>query len=60
MISHKHAPEAYGEIKLFAGTASPELANKIADYLSKELCGRDIILFPNDNLFIKLHSSVRG
>jgi len=24
------------------------------------LCGRDIILFPNDNLFVKLHSSVRG
>ena len=36
MTSHKHANEAYGEIKLFAGTASPELANKIADYLSKD------------------------
>ena len=24
------------------------------------LCGRDIIQFPNENLFIKLHSSVRG
>jgi len=60
MKSHKHANEAYGAIKLFAGTASPELANKIADYLKMELCGRDVILFPNDNLFIKLHSSVRG
>ena len=28
--------------------------------LNEDLCGRDIILFPNDNLFIKLHSSVRG
>jgi len=60
MKNHKHVAEAYGEIKLFAGTASPELANKIALYLNKQLCGRDIILFPNDNLFIKLHSSVRG
>jgi ribose-phosphate pyrophosphokinase len=58
-----HNPEAmrvYGGIKLYAGTASPELAKKIADYLNEGLCGRDIILFPNDNLFIKLHSSVRG
>jgi ribose-phosphate pyrophosphokinase len=50
----------YGEIKLFAGTASPELAKKVADYLNVSLCGRDVILFPNDNLFVKLHGSVRG
>lgn len=50
----------YGEIKLFAGTACPELAVKIAQYLGLPLCGRDVILFPNDNLFVKLHSSVRG
>lgn len=52
--------KAYGDIVLFGGTASPELSQKIADYLKTELCGRDIILFPNDNLFVKLHSSVRG
>lgn len=56
----KHQIKGYGDIILFAGTASPELANKIAGYLKTKLCGRDIILFPNDNLFIKLHSSVRG
>lgn len=50
----------YGGIKLYAGTASPELSQKVADYLGEKLCGRDIIEFPNDNLFIKLHSSVRG
>jgi len=50
----------YGEIKLFAGTASPDLSQKIADYLKTSLCGRDIILFPNDNIFTKLHGSVRG
>ncbi|MEW6241206.1 MAG: ribose-phosphate pyrophosphokinase [Chloroflexota bacterium] len=50
----------YGEIKLFAGTASPELSQKIADYLSVTPCGRDVIEFPNENLFVKLHGSVRG
>jgi ribose-phosphate pyrophosphokinase len=52
--------KAYRDIVLFGGTASPELAEKIADYLRTKLCGREIILFPNDNLFVKLHSSVRG
>ena len=58
--SPKHEIKGYGEIRLFAGTASPELADKIAEYLKTKLCGRDIILFPNDNLFVKLHRSVRG
>ena len=50
----------YGDIRLFAGTASPELAKEIADYLGLELCGVDIHEFTNENLFVKLHSSVRG
>lgn len=50
----------YGNIKLFAGTASPELSQEIADYLGIPLCGRDIIEFPNENLFVRLHNSVRG
>lgn len=50
----------YGNIKLFAGTASPELSNEIANYLGQPLCGRDIIEFPNENLFVRLHNSVRG
>jgi ribose-phosphate pyrophosphokinase len=50
----------YGNIKLFAGTASPDLAQEIADYLGKPLCGRDIVEFPNENLFVRLHNSVRG
>jgi len=60
MPVHSHELKNYGDIKLFAGTASPDLAQKIADYLQTNLCGRDIILFPNDNLFTKLHGSVRG
>jgi ribose-phosphate pyrophosphokinase len=55
-----HDMEVYGHIKLYAGTGSPELAQKVADYVKEPLCGRDIIQFPNENLFIKLHSSARG
>lgn len=60
MSDHLRTEKAYGDVVLFGGTASPELAEKIAAYLNTKLCGRDVILFPNDNLFIKLHSSVRG
>lgn len=50
----------YGNIKLISGTASPQLAQKISRYLGEELGGRDIIEFPNGNLFVQLHASVRG
>jgi ribose-phosphate pyrophosphokinase len=58
-FSH-HEMKMYGGIKLYAGTASPMLAQRIAEYLGQELCGVDIVEFPNENLFVKLHSSVRG
>jgi ribose-phosphate pyrophosphokinase len=50
----------YGDIKMYAGTSSPELAHKIAEYLDLSLSERDIITFPNENIFVKLHTSVRG
>jgi ribose-phosphate pyrophosphokinase len=50
----------YGDIKVFAGTACPELASQIARYLGVSLTSRDVTLFPNDNLFVRLHQSVRG
>ncbi len=57
---HREPTAMYGEIKLFAGTASPVLAQSIADYLDLPLSGRDVFHFPNDNLMVKLHKSVRG
>ncbi len=61
MIQHlRHEMKVYGDIKLYAGSGSPELAQKISEYLESPLCGRDIIQFPNENLFVRLHSSVRG
>jgi ribose-phosphate pyrophosphokinase len=56
----RHDSGVYGDIKLYAGTGCPELANKIAEYLDLPLSGRDVVHFPNDNLLVKLHSSVRG
>jgi ribose-phosphate pyrophosphokinase len=55
-----HGIKMYGEIKLYAGSGSPELAQKIADYLNQELSPREVIQFPNENIFIKLNDSARG
>lgn len=59
-LSHPHEMKVYGEIKLFAGSGSPELAAKVAKYLGSPLCERELLEFPNENLFIKLAHSVRG
>ncbi len=50
----------YGTIKLFSGTSHPALAQRVADHLGIPLSGVDIIQFPNENLFARLHKSVRG
>ncbi len=55
-----HELKVYGSIKLFAGTGSPGLAQKIADYLGQPLSLREVIEFPNENIFVKLGGSVRG
>lgn len=59
-------PGMYGEIKLLAGTACPELAGEIASYLSAA-CKKEIHLlrceitkFTNDNIYVRLGESVRG
>lgn len=59
--THYHSsPLMYGGIRLYAGSACPELADDIASHLNLPLCERDIITYPNDNIFVKLRSSVRG
>lgn len=55
-----HDLKVYGGIKLFVGTGSPELGQKIADYLDLPVSEREVIEFPNENLFVKLGGSVRG
>lgn len=51
---------AYGNIKLFAGSGCPELAQRIASYINVPLDDWDIIEFPNQNILVRLHGSVRG
>ncbi|MEL7644580.1 MAG: ribose-phosphate pyrophosphokinase-like domain-containing protein, partial [bacterium] len=60
ITSARHERMVYGDIKLYSGTAHPDLSDEVAEYLGLKLCERDVVQFPNDNLFIKLHSSVRG
>jgi ribose-phosphate pyrophosphokinase len=56
----QHDLKVYGGIKLFVGTGSPELGQKIAEYLHQPVSTREVIEFPNENLFVKLGGSVRG
>lgn len=58
--THSSGPLMYGGIRLYAGSSTPELAQSIAGHMNLPLCERDIITYPNDNIFVKLHSSVRG
>ncbi|MHB8625042.1 MAG: ribose-phosphate diphosphokinase [Aggregatilineales bacterium] len=53
-------PGQYGQIKLFAGSSYPDLGLEVATYIHTELSGRDITKFSNDNIFVRLHRSVRG
>lgn len=50
----------HGQIKLFSGTGCPALAEEISQYLDVPLSGRDIVQFPNENIFVRLHESIRG
>src|SRR5512146_2682990 len=60
MSQHTHELKTYGDIKIYAGSGSPELAQKIAEYLDQQLSPREIIEFPNENIFVKLNNSARG
>ena len=60
MSVHPHEIKMYGDIKLYAGSGSPDLAQKIAEYLEQRLSPREIIQFPNENIFVKLNNSARG
>src|SRR6185436_15712364 len=50
----------YGRIMLFAGSASQNVAAEIAEQLKCPLGAYERIVFPNENIFIRLKESVRG
>jgi len=53
-------PRMYGDIEIFSGTGSLVLADKISGYLHVPLSPREIVTFPNENIFVRLQTSVRG
>ena len=50
----------YGGIEIFSGTGSEELARKVCEYLNVPRSPREIVTFPNENIFVRLLTSVRG
>lgn len=50
----------YGELALFSATANRSLAEEIAASLGTTLRGADVFQFPNENIFVRLHGSVRS
>ncbi len=50
----------YGEIALFSGNGNPRLADEISRALAVPLCPAEVFKFPNQNIFCRLKSSVRG
>ena len=50
----------HGTIKLFSGTGCPALAEEISRYIGVPLSERDVIQFPNENIFVRLQESIRG
>ncbi len=50
----------YGDLILVAGSGHPQLAEEIAECLGIPLLPREIIVFPNENIFVRLLASVRG
>jgi ribose-phosphate pyrophosphokinase len=47
-------------MRIFAGSGSVTLAEEVCRYLNVPLCPRQVIEFPNENVFVKLQTSVRG
>ena len=50
----------YGDVVLYGGSGCPELSQKISEELNVPLGGRDVVKFSNENIFVRLHESVRG
>jgi ribose-phosphate pyrophosphokinase len=53
-------PGQYGAVKLYAGTASQDLGGLVGEYLGIPLNSHEVKKFSNENIFVRLNSSVRG
>ncbi|HSA59975.1 MAG TPA: ribose-phosphate pyrophosphokinase [bacterium] len=50
----------YQQMKIFSGTANPELAQKIADDIGVPLCKSTIRRFADGEIFVEVQENVRG
>ena len=50
----------YGDLALISGSANMPLAQETSKHLGVPLFGRDIVDFANENVFIRLHESIRS
>lgn len=50
----------YQQMKLFSGTANPELSKKIADSIGVPLCKSTIRRFADGEIFVEVEENVRG
>ena len=54
------APDHYGKLKVFTGTAHPDLAEKICAYLKMPLGAAAVERFPDGEINVKIDDDVRG
>ncbi len=50
----------HGPMKIFSGTANPQLGQEIAEYLGVRLGGINISRFANGEIFVRFEESIRG
>jgi ribose-phosphate pyrophosphokinase len=48
------------DLKILSGTANPELAREVADYLELEVCPVKISPFSDGEIYVQIQESVRG
>lgn len=48
------------KLRLFTGTAHPQLASDIAAYLGQELADATVTSFPDGETFVKINDNIRG
>jgi ribose-phosphate pyrophosphokinase len=49
-----------GELRLLSGSANPELARRLAEYIGVDLCPADIGRFSNGEIRVNIEDNVRG
>jgi len=50
----------YSDLAIFSGNSHPALAKAICQHLGTTLRGADVFQFSNENIFVRLHQSVRS